>query len=231
MPKVVPEPKFVTFDCYGTLVQWHRALQTAIRAILAQHLGPVGVVDGQVTDTVEALRTTSTEHQQLAPFREYKTILRSSLAEVMARKGLSPKSDDGEALLSHLCAIPPHPEVPDVLERLRSRFRLAIISNTDDDLIAGTVAAIGVPIDDVITAQQARAYKPNHQLFLHAHAVIGATPDETVHIGMGQVTDLQVCHELGVRAVWINRLGEALNPNWTPHAVLSDLTNLPELLA
>jgi 2-haloacid dehalogenase len=118
-----------------------------------------------------------------------------------------------------------------VLQHLRSQFRLAIISNSDDDLIAGTAATIGVPIDFVITAQQARACKPDHRLFRHAHAVIGVTPGETVHVGMGQVTDLKVCHELGIHAVWINRSGETLDPDWAPDAVLPDLTGLPELLS
>ena len=140
-----------------------------------------------MTETVEALRNLSMEQQQHPPYRDYKTILQSSLAEVMTREGLSPRPDDGETLLSCLRAIPPYPEVPAVLQRLRAQFRLAIISNTNDDLIAGTIAVIGVPIDFVITAQKARAYKPDHRLFLHAHAVIGVTPDETVHVGMGQV--------------------------------------------
>lgn len=231
MLKLIPRPKFITFDCYGTLVQWHRALQTAVRTVLAEDVKAAGADEGQVTDIVEALRTLSMEQQQRPPYRDYKTILQSSLAEVMARKRLSLRADDGETLLSYLRTIPPHPEVPAALERLRAQFRLAIISNTDDDLIAGTVAAIGVPIDFVITAQQARAYKPDHQLFRHAHGVIGVTPEETVHVGMGQVTDLKVCHELGIRAVWIDRLGETLNPDWTPDAVLPDLTVLPELLA
>ncbi len=230
MPKWVPNPKFITFDCYGTLVQWHRALATSIRAILMEHLEATGADETEVTGTVEALRTSSMEHQQRSPYRDYKTILTSSLAEVMVQKKLSLQPGDGEALLSYLRSIPPHPEVPVVLQRLRAQFRLAIISNTDDDLIAGTVAAIGVPIDFVITAQQARAYKPDHQLFLHAHAVLGVTPDQTVHVGMGQVTDLKVCHELWICAVWINRIGETLNPDWTPQAVLPNLTGLSELL-
>lgn len=225
------KPKVITFDCYGTLVQWHSALEAAVRSVLAEHVGADGLNKGLVADTVSALRTLSMEQQQRPPFRDYKTILQSSLAEVLAVRGLSIGPDDGEKLLSHLRTIPPHPEVPAALQRLRARFRLAIISNTDDDLIAGTVGAIGVPIDCVVTAQQAKAYKPDHQLFRHAHAVIGVTPDETVHVGMGQVTDLKVCHELGIRAVWIDRLGEALNPDWTPDAVLPDLTGLPELLA
>jgi len=161
----MPKPKFITFDCYSTLVQWHSALLTAVRAVLAKRVQVTGAEEDRVTDTVEALRTVSMEHQQRGPFRDYKTILQSSLAEVMAGKGLSPRPDDGETLLSYLRTIPPHPEVPAVLQRLRAQFRLAIISNTDDDLIAGTVAAIGVPIDHVITAQQARAYKPDHSYF------------------------------------------------------------------
>jgi 2-haloacid dehalogenase len=139
--------------------------------------------------------------------------------------------DDGEKLLSFLRIVPPHPEVPAVLERLRARYRLAIISNTDDDLISGTVAAMGAPIDFVITAQQAGAYKPNHQLFRYAYRVLGAAPEETVHVGMGQVTDLKVCTEIGIQAVWINRSGETLNPEWSPTAVLPNLADLPELLA
>ena len=231
MIKLTSKPKFITFDCYGTLVQWHRALRTGVRAILAEHFGANDADEGVVADIVEALRTASMERQQWEPYCEYKTILQSSLGEAMAGKAMSLRPDDGETLLSHLRTILPHPEVPSVLQRLRGQFRLAIISNTDDDLITGTVAAIGVPIDFVITAQQARAYKPDHRLFRHAHAVIGATPEETLHVGMGQVTDLKVCHELSVNVVWINRLGEPLNPSWSPAHVLPDLAGLPGLLA
>jgi 2-haloacid dehalogenase len=140
MRKLVPKPKFITFDCYGTLVQWHRALETSVRAILAEHLEATGADEAQVTDTVEALRTLSMESQQRPPYRDYKTILQSSLAEVMVRKKLSLRPGDGETLLSYLRAIPPHPEVPTVLQRLRAQFRLAIISNTDDDLIGQSLS-------------------------------------------------------------------------------------------
>jgi 2-haloacid dehalogenase len=102
--------------------------------------------------------------------------------------------------------------------------------NTVDDLIAGTVAAIGTPVDFVMTAQQARAYKPDHQLFLHAYSSMGVTQEETIHVGMGQFTDSKVCHELGVRSVWIDRVGEPLNPEWPPHAVLDDLSGLPAFI-
>lgn len=134
-------------------------------------------------------------------------------------------------LLSTLGRIEPHADVPGALGRLRERYRIAIISNTDDDLIAGTVAAIGVPVDLVITAEQARAYKPDHRLFLHAYATLGVTKEETVHVGMGQFTDLKVCHELGIRSVWIDRIGEPPNLDWSTHAKLNDLTGLPDILS
>lgn len=225
------KPKFITFDCYGTLVQWHVALDRAVRSVLSRHPEARIWNDGRTGEIVEALRTLAMAEQQRPPYRDYKTVLRSSLAEVMIQRGMSPSSDDGAALLSGLRDIPPHPEVPAALVRLRGEFRLAIISNSDDDLIAATVASIGVPIDFVVTSEQAHAYKPDHRLFHHAHAIIGVSPEETVHIGMGQVTDLKVCHELGIRAVWINRSGEALNQDWAPDSILSDLTTLPDLLA
>ena len=170
-------------------------------------------------------------HQDRPPFQDYKAILQLSLDEVLAQVGFQGTEDGHQTLLSILRRIEPHPEVPAALTRLRDRYRLAIISNTDDDLIAETVQAIGVPIDFVITAQQARAYKPDRRLFQHAYNTLGVTKDETVHVGMGQVTDMKVCHELGIRSVWIDRIGEPLDSRWQPHAVLNDLTDLPLLLS
>ena len=137
--------------------------------------------------------------------------------------------DEVRGLVAHIEQLRPFPEVPAALERLRARYRLGIISNTDDDLIAGTVAAIGVPIEFVVTAEQAGAYKPDHRLFLHAHAVMGVTREETIHVGMGQFTDMKVCHELGIRSVWIDRAGEAA-AEWPADTVLRDLSGLPGLL-
>ncbi len=117
-----------------------------------------------------------------------------------------------------------------MLSRLRERYQIAIISNTGDKLIAGTVAAISTPLDFVVTAQQAQAYKPDHRLFLQAYATMGVSKDETIHVGMGQFTDLKVCHELGIRSVWIDREGEPLDSAWQPDAMLKDLSGLPELL-
>lgn len=96
----------------------------------------------------------------------------------------------------------------------------------DSDLIAGPVGAL----DFVVTAQQARAYKPDHRLSLHAYSAIGLTKGQTIHVSMSQFTDLKVCYELGVWSVWIVRAGGAPNPEWPPHVLLPDLSALPQLL-
>jgi len=228
--KMALKPKCITFDCYGTLVQWHAALERGVRSILVRRQIAASGSGVPVVEIVDALRRLAMEKQQGPLYLDYKTILRASLCEAMTRRGLMPDSQDGDALLSILRSIPPHPEVPAALQRLREHFRLAIISNSDDDLISATVSSLGVPIDFVVTAEQAHAYKPDHRLFQHAHAVIGVSAEETLHVGMGQVTDLKVCHEMGIRVVWINRLREALNPDWEPEAVLPDLGSLPALL-
>lgn len=230
MLKLDPPPKVVTFDCYGTLVQWHQAVKEAAKAILSRRASGDDLKTRSAALS-DGLRSAAVSHQERPQFRDYKAILRLSLDEVLAEAGFKSNEDDHQLLLSILRRIEPHPEVPAALNRLRQRYKLAIISNTDNDLIAETVQAIGIPIEFVITAQQARAYKPDHRLFQHAYDAMGVSKDETVHVGMGQVTDMKVCHELGIRSVWIDRVGEPLDPRWQPHAVLNDLTDLPPLLS
>lgn len=222
-------PKVITFDCYGTLVQWHQAMRKAADEILNKHLGAMATQE-QATSLAGRLRKIAMEHQQQSPFREYEAVLKASLIKALSENGHEATAADLDTLLATLGRIAPHPEVPAVLSRLRERYRIAIISNTSDKLIAGTVSAIGTPVDFVVTAQQAQAYKPDHRLFLHAYSTMGVTKEETIHVAMGQFSDLKVCHELGIRSVWIDREGEPLHPAWQPDAVLKDLSRLPELL-
>lgn len=204
-------------------------MRQAAGAILSRHR-QAEVAPDRAAALADRLRAVASEHQQRSPFQDYRPILRTSLTQALAEAGHIATAADQDRLLSILGRIGPHPEVPAALARLRERYRIAIVSNTDDALIAGTVAAIGTPVDFVVTAQQARAYKPDHRLFLHAYATMGVTQEETIHVGMGQFTDLKVCQELGIRSVWIDRDGEPLDPGWQPDAVLKDLAGLPALL-
>lgn len=221
--------KVITFDCYGTLVQWHDAVRRAAASILERHLSAPASTESIASFAVR-LREIAMEHQQRSPFRDYEAVLDASLNQALRETGHDATAADLETLLATLGRIEPHPDVPEALARLREHYRIAVISNTSDHLIADTITAIATPIDFVITAQQARAYKPDHALFHHAYAAMGVTKDETIHVAMGQFSDLKVCQELGIRSVWIDREGEPLDPAWQPDAVLKDLSGLPQLL-
>lgn len=221
-----PVPGVITFDCYGTLVQWYEVLLREIGATLAKH-------DASSASASAILDSFSAQGRRLTterPHRLYKDILRIGFDAAFGEHGLTPSAEEIERIASSPMTMSPHPEVPDVPRRLRERYKLAIFTNSDDDLIAPTVAGIGVPFDYVITAEQARAYKPSTRLFEYAYRTMGVTPDETVHVAMGMYWDMKACHELGLRGIWVNRRGETGNPDWLPYAEVSDLDGAAALL-
>ena len=131
-----------------------------------------------------------------------------------------------DALAESLPSWPPFAEVPAALAELRTRgWRLAILSNTDPDLLAASVAAIGVPFDALITAVEAGSYKPAAGHWERFFAETGAARDRHVHVAASLFHDIEPAARMGLRAVWINRLGESSE---LPRAAeLPDLGELP----
>ncbi len=226
MLKLDPAPKIITFDCYGTLVQWYEVLLREIAATLAAH----GRDEATAPAILDAFSAQGRRLTAEKPHRLYKDILRTGFAAAFRECGLEPDAREIERIAASPATMGPHPEVPDVLRRLGERYKLAIFTNSDDDLIAPTVARIGVPFDYVITAEQAQAYKPSRQLFEYAYHTMGVTPDETAHVAMGMYWDMKTRHELGLRGIWVNRRGETGNPDWLPYAEVADLDGAAALL-
>lgn len=224
--RLEPAPKIITFDCYGTLVQWYEVLLREIGAILLAH----GRDAGEAAAVLDTFSQHSRRLEAERPHRLYKDILRTGVRAALTEHGLGSAEDDVERLATAIPTMGPHPEVPDALRRLRERYRLAIFTNSDDDLIVHNVAQLGVPIDFVITAERAGAYKPSRQIFEYAYRTMGVTKDETVHVAMGMFLDMKACHELGVRGIWVNRLGGRGNPDWLPYAEVSNLDEAAALL-
>lgn len=221
-----PMPKVITFDCYGTLVRWHEVLLEEISTILAAHGEP-----REGAPIILAAFSAQSRHLTAQrPFRAYADILRIGFASAFTERGVDASAEEIDHISSSPTTMGPHPEVPDALRRLRTRYKLAIFTNSDDDLIAPTVAGIGVPFDYVITAQQAQAYKPSRQLFEFAYRTIGVAPEETVHVAMGMYTDMKARRELGLRGIWVNRRGEGGNPDWMPYSEVKDLDGAATLL-
>jgi 2-haloalkanoic acid dehalogenase type II len=221
-----PVPKVITFDCYGTLVQWHEVLLREIAETLAEHRRDVADASA-ILDRFSTLSRGLTAEK---PDLLYKDILRVGFTRAFADQGLTPGADDIERIAMSPTTMGPHPEVPEALRQLRQSYKLAIFTNSDDDLIAPTLARIGVPFDYVITAEQARSYKPSRQIFDYGYRTMGVTPEETVHVAMGMYTDMKARHELGLRGIWVNRRGETGSPDWLPYAEVPDLEGAAELL-
>lgn len=222
------EPAWLTFDCYGTLIQWDEGLVAAVRAILATKPGAEAVD----TDTLIAIFDRH-EHALEAerPHRSFRDVAGRALEMTFDELGLASSPDDVAMLTDRIAAMPPFPEVVPALSQLkRLGFKLCIVSNTDDDIIAGNVAQLGGHVDHVITAQQAGAYKPTREIFAHAHAALGVKKDEVVHVCASPHLDLVAARDIGFRCVWIDR-GTARRPlpDYTPDAILSRLDRVPAL--
>ena len=221
-----PRPKIITCDCYGTLVQWYEVLLQKIDVVLQAH----DVADKSASSILDSFSAQGRSLTAEKPQWLYKDVLRIGFANAFQEHGVQLSDEEIEHVARAPMAMGPHSEVPDALRRLKEHYKLAIFTNSDNDLIAPTVKSIGVPFDYVITAEQAGSYKPSREMFEYAYRQMGVTPDETVHVAMGMYWDMKARHELGLRGVWVNRRGEKGNPEWLPYAEVSDLNGAADLL-
>ncbi|KAF1008786.1 MAG: Haloacetate dehalogenase H-2 [Pseudomonas fluorescens] len=222
-----PRPLWLTFDCYGTLIQWDEGLRAAVDSILSAK--GAHQVDAHTLITVYD----HYEHalEQTPPHRSFRTLAGLGLQKALQELGLSADEHDAAILTDSISAMPPFPEVVGTLRQLKAQgYKLCIVSNTDDDVIAGNVAQLGGTIDRVITAQQAQAYKPDRRLFDYAHEQLGVSRDQVVHICASPHLDHAAARDIGFRCVWIDRgTGRQLLTDYRPDAILPTLDGVPSL--
>ena len=218
--------QIATFDAYGTLIDFR--ISDATRQVLADRLPVDGVDSEEFLDDFRVMRFQAV----LEPYRPYREVLRSSLQCAMRLHGIPQSASDGDALAAAVPAFGPFPEVPDALRGVKSLgYEIAIVSNSDDDLIGQNLARIGVDFDHVITAQQARAYKPSRQAFEYAYATMGVPPAQVTHVAQGWEYDLIPTRDLGLRhRIWINRYRRPGSSRYQPYDELPDLSAVPSLL-
>lgn len=224
-----PRPTWLTFDCYGTLIQWDEGLLAAVERIVA---GKAARIDPHAFIAVYDRH--EHELEQARPHRSFVEVSARSLELAFQEFSLEAGSGDAEILTSSIGRMPPFPEVVPTLRRLKEAgFKLAIVSNTDDAVIAGNVAQLGGAIDRVITAQQAQAYKPSRRIFEHAWSALGITGrNQVAHICASPHLDLVAARDLGFRAVWVDRgTGRRPLPDYTSDAVVPTLDRVLDLFA
>ena len=220
-------PAWLTFDCYGTLIQWDEGL----KAVAAKILDGKGDHTVDVDHLIEVYDRHEHRLEQISPHRPFRQLSKLGLQSALEELGLARSANDSEQLAEAIPQMPPFPEVIETLARLKTMgFKLCIVSNTDDDIIAGNVAQLCGHIDRVITAQQAGAYKPNPRLFDYAHQQLGISRDQVVHICASPTLDHTAARNMHFRCVWIDRgTGRQLLPDYQPDAILSTLDQVVPL--
>jgi 2-haloacid dehalogenase len=189
----------LTFDCYGTLIDWEAGILSALRPILASH--QIEIDDA----TLLKLYGDFEERSEHGGFQPYREVLRSVVSQFAAELRFTPTPGEMRSLPESLRTWKPWPDSVAALRQLKTRFRLAILSNVDDDLFALTRPQLEVDFDEVITAQQAQAYKPSLKIFELALSRIDAPAHRVLHVGQSIFHDVIPAQALGLATVWVNR--------------------------
>jgi 2-haloacid dehalogenase len=189
----------LSFDCYGTLIDWETGILSALRPIAAAH--------GAAASDAELLRHYAEIEPQIQAegYRRYREVLREVVARLGKRLGFSPTEAEKDSLPESLKTWQPFPDTLPALRRLKSRYKLAIISNIDDDLFAASAELLEVPFDHVVTAQQVGAYKPSLRNFEVALERMVIPRERLLHVAESLFHDVAPARRLGIASVWVNR--------------------------
>jgi 2-haloacid dehalogenase len=211
--------RWATFDCYGTLIDWNAGISGALEQLWGADQAPA------------LLR----RYHELEPevqsesYRTYAEVLTLTLERLAGEAGFGIPEGESGVLVHSLPEWPPFREVPAALDELRRRgWNLAILSNTDRALLVESEKRLGVPIDLVVTAEDVHSYKPAHAHWERFFELTTADRTHHVHVAASLFHDVAPARELGLKVVWINRLGEQADPE--PDRELPDLAGLPDAL-
>jgi len=211
--------RWATFDCYGTLVDWN----AGIRGELARLFG-----EERADGLLARYHDLEPRVQAEDPSRSYRQVLAAALELLAESEGLRVPDGEADALARSLPGWPVFPEVRGALEEAgRRSWRLSILSNSDRDLIEASIERIGVRFELAVVASEIGSYKPAHGHWHTFEREIGRLPD--VHVAASLFHDILPACELGLRSVWINRLGEKAGAA-RPTRELPDLSALPDVL-
>jgi 2-haloacid dehalogenase len=209
----------LTFDCYGTLVDWERGILGGVRPILAAH-----GVDMPDAEVLEAYARHEAEIET-GSYVRYRDVVAGALRGICAGQGVAPTAAEAAAFGDSVGDWPPFPDSAAALTRLSERFRLGVITNCDNNLFARTREKLGVGFDWVVTAEQARGYKPSLHNFELAFETIDVPRERILHVAQSLFHDHVPAKHLGMTTVWIDRRGDAAGSGATlPAAASPDMT-------
>ncbi len=229
--------QYLTFDCYGTLIDWEAGILSAVLSVLKNH--KLTVTNDEILATYAELESAA-EQAEYMPYRQVLRLVMRGLGEAF---GFTPDDRELHALENSLPSWPAFPDTVDSLQRLAARYELCIVSNTDDDLFAeteytltgGAAAEHSFSFAHVITAEQCRSYKPSLTNFATALERIGTGTSKVLHVAQSLHHDIAPARSIGLSTVWVNRrkgkagTGATKAATAVPDLEVPDLKTLSEL--
>ncbi|HEX6868185.1 MAG TPA: haloacid dehalogenase type II [Candidatus Limnocylindrales bacterium] len=213
----------LTFDCYGTLIDWESGLQGAFAPILAAH---------DITVDGDDLLERYARHEATAeagPYRRYRDVLATGLRGVAAELGFTPTDAEAEAFGGSVVDWPAFPDSAAALARLATRYRLGVLTNCDDDLFAASNAKLGVRFDWIVTAEQVGAYKPAEANFRALFERVDVPRERILHVAQSRFHDHAPAKRLGMTTVWIDRRHGRPGTGATPQADAAPDATYPDM--
>jgi 2-haloacid dehalogenase len=215
-------PKFITFDCYGTLTRFQMA--ELAQDIFADRIPKECM--GQFVRDFTAYRL----DEVLGPWQPYVDVLKNAVERTCKKHGIAFVEAEGQRFYDAVPTWIPHADVPAALSRVAKEFPLVGLSNAANEQIMTNVAMYEAPFHAVFTAEQAQSYKPRMKGFEYMLDHLGARPEDLLHVSSSFRYDLMTAHDLGIKdKAWVNRGHEPANPFYGYHEI-ADIGELPGLL-
>ena len=219
----------LTFDCYGTLIDWETGIEASLRAVLEPR--DIAVDPDRLLELYAGHEAAA----EAGPYLRYREVLQRGLIGVAADLGFTPTAQEIERFSGSVGDWPAFADSAAALARLKSRFRLGVITNCDDDLFAASNRRLGVTFDWIVTAQQVGSYKPNVGNFEVAFERIDVPRERILHVAQSLFHDHVPAKALGMTTVWVDRrhdragFGATPPASATPDLTVPDMTTLAEL--
>jgi 2-haloacid dehalogenase len=216
----------LTFDCYGTLIDWEAGILAGLRPVI--HRADASRSD----DDWLAAYARAEAAIESGPYRRYREVLEEALRRVAAEAGVEPTDAEVSEFGGSVVDWPPFPDSAAALARLATRYRLAVITNCDDDLFAASNRHLGVTFDPIVTAEQVGSYKPDERNFaamFEPLAELGIGRSRILHVAQSLFHDHAPAKRLGLATVWVNRRHDRPGSGATPPAVATPDLTVPDL--
>ncbi|HEX3034530.1 MAG TPA: haloacid dehalogenase type II [Thermodesulfobacteriota bacterium] len=214
------EFSLLTFDCYGTLIDWELGMRDALEGLVRKKN-----ISLDIESSIERYVEIELEIEH-GGYRKYKEVLALGVRRLFQEKAIELTTEEETIFADTIVRWPPFPETREVLRNLKERYKLAILSNIDNDIIRHSVSLIGVEFDAIITAEQVKSYKPSHSHWKRMLEFFDIPKERILHVAASYVHDIIPAKELGFTVAWINRKDEKIKGNMKPDYEFRDLRPL-----